>query len=186
MKSRFSLKALALVVGASFLFAVNASAQTNPLSTNGNVTLKLDLRNVLELTILKSETSVIFNTVAEYENGTDSTEVGQFKVSSNIPFEIKVASSSASFANGGNTIPLSVMQIKSTANSDTDPSATPTITLTQADQVLVSTSAGCINRTYDFNYKATPTATGSVTGNEFITSPTGVYSATLVYTIAQK
>jgi len=188
MKKGFSLKALALAVGAAFLFNANASAQTALQTGNGDVTLELDLQNVLEFNILVDKTTMTFNTVAEYANGFDQNAAAQFKVSSNLRYKITVKSNGTEFAKvgGGATgIPLSVMQIKSYENSDAASGAASYITLTTANQEIFNSATGSINRTYGINYKATPSVTGSAAGNEFLERPTGVYSTTLTYTATQ-
>lgn len=185
MKTRFTLKALALAFTAALFF--NASSAQAQLNSTGTVTLTLDLRNVLEFSVLEANSSVIFNTVAEYNLGTDTTQAAQLKVSSNIPYKIEVKSSSTAFDDGSShTIPLSVMHIKMNGNSDNDVTFTqPEVTLATTNGTIATTTTGSIDRTYSVRYRATPSATGSVPGNEFITSPTGVYSATLVYTVTQ-
>ncbi len=186
MKTRFSLKALALGIAAAILFTMSANAQSN-LSSAKNVTLKLDLRNVLEFTINAQNSSVIFDEVSEYSNGNDTTEAAAFTISSNLPFKIEVVSQSDNFSNGaGKTIPLSVMKIQSAGNSDNDASTANVVSLSKTTVgELLRTTTGCITRTYDIKYTATPTATGSSANNEFLANPTGVYSATLLYTITQ-
>lgn len=186
MKTRFSLKALALGLGAAILFTMSANAQSN-LSSAKNVTLKLDLRNVLEFTINVASTSVIFDQVSEYDNGTFATESAAFTISSNLPFKIEVVSESETFSNGaGKTIPLSVMKIVSTGNSDLDGSTNNEVTLSKTNVgELLRTTTGCISRSYDMKYTATPSETGSTPNNEFLANPTGVYSATLLYTVTQ-
>lgn len=185
MKTRFTLKALALAFTAALFF--NASSAQAQLNSTGTVTLTLDLRNVLEFSVLEANSSVIFNTVAEYNVGTDTTQAAQLKVSSNIPYKIEVKSNSTAFDDGSShTIPLSVMHISVNGISDVDNTiTTPEVTLATSNGTIATTTVGSINRTYGIKYRATPSASGSVTGNEFITSPTGVYSATLVYTVTQ-
>lgn len=186
MKTRFSLKALALGIAAAVLFTMSANAQSN-LSSAKNVTLKLDLRNVLEFTINAQNSSVIFDEVSEYSNGNDTTEAAAFTISSNLPFKIEVVSQSDNFSNGaGKTIPLSVMKIQSAGNSDNDASTANVVSLSKTTVgELLRTTTGCITRTYDIKYTATPTVIGSSADNEFLANPTGVYSATLLYTITQ-
>ena len=205
MNQKFALKASVLALGTAIVFSMSASAQSVVGTTYAgpsytataqksqtaiyqDVTVHLNLQNVVEFVVNKNFTEILFDNYTKYTNGTFSQEDEQFTVSSNRPFDITIQPLGASFVNGTNTIP--VQDVLLTANNltgswggtiqNTAQTFTPAgeIALNSgSDQALVS-SNGALNDKFGVKYRATG-------GKDFIVPP-GVYDQTVRFTLTQK
>ena len=132
MNQKFALKASVLAIGAALMISMNvnaqsvvgttysgpsytATAQQSQSAIYQDVTVHLNLQNVVEFVVNKNFTEILFDNYTKYTNGTFSQEDEQFTVSSNRPFEITIQPQGANFVNGSNTIP--VQDVLLTANN---------------------------------------------------------------------
>lgn len=177
MKKGFSLKALALAVGAALLFTVNANAQS--ASNSGNVTLNLDLRNVVEFKVNTSSTTLLFDTYAKYNSGVTKQEASQFEVSSNQPYDLKVKTSGANFVGTGTntqTIPVADVNVK--IINTTDGGTQAARDLSTSNQDLSTGATVALNRAYSIEYFAKGGASFLVKAD--------IYSTTVTYSAVQQ
>jgi len=205
MNQKFALKASVLALGTAIVFSMSANAQavvgttyTGPTYTATaaksqsaiyqDVTVHLNLQNVVEFVVNKNFTEILFDNYTKYTTGSFSQEDEQFTVSSNRPFDITIQPQGANFVNGTNTIP--VQDVLLTANNltgswggtiqNTAQTFVPAgeVALSSgSDQALVS-SNGALNDKFGVKYRATG-------GKDFIVPP-GVYDQTVRFTLTQK
>jgi len=205
MNQKFALKASVLAIGAALMISMNvnaqsvvgttysgptytATAQQSQSAIYQDVTVHLNLQNVVEFVVNKNFTEILFDNYTKYTNGTFSQEDEQFTVSSNRPFEITIQPLGANFVNGVNTIP--VQDVLLTANNltgswggtiqNTAQTFTPAgeVALSSAADKLLVASNGALNDKFGVKYRATG-------GKDFIVPP-GVYDQTVRFTLTQK
>jgi hypothetical protein len=207
MKTQFFLKAAVLGLATAFFFgqteaqttnspvagsAYQGSAYAGTASTNNqvvyqDVTVYLNLQNVVEFVVNQNWAELVFDTYDKYNNGTNVTVSNQFTVSSNLPFELSVAASSNSFSDGnGHTIPAADINVLASTSDFTGTAAgvTQSFTPIGAGANLSTTDTKIADASVALNDKITIkyTATG---GKDFL-KPAGIYSDVVRYTVTQK
>jgi hypothetical protein len=181
-------KVLSIAAILGFAFAANAQNA----SSSASQTTKLSLSNAVEITFTGSGTTtgglvtLPFTTVNDYADGVASS-AQTLKVRSNKAFGVTVKTNAANFSYSGSTTPApsmpvsGVLKLKVPANTTGGTIATPFsassfVTLTSADQNLISNGTYGGNQTFDVAYQATP-------GFAY---PAGDYTVNVVYTVTQQ
>jgi len=176
MKQQFALKAAALALGAVILLNVNTKAQS-ALTVSKDVTLNLDLRNIVEFVVNKNTSTIVFDTYDKYVNGTNTPEADQLSVSSNKAFDMAVKAASATFDEAGNTqtIPAADVSVEVTAGGGTKAAAQ---SLSTSNKDILTNAPAVLGEKYSIKYSATG-------GNDFLVKA-GTYTNILTYTVTQQ
>lgn len=137
-------------------------------------TVKVTVAPMLNLSITGNTVPLTFNTAEKYKSGTTTNMPKHITTSSTVAYDVSVRSQNANFSSAvsGNTttLPLNLVNIGGTGLT--------TITLSAADQKIVSGAAPQIGREIDINYIIPNLNTPSLIGK-----PAGDYSATVIYSI---
>lgn len=178
-----------IIVASLIMFAgITAQAQTAPVTDN--VTLNVKLHPIQTLVVNESQKTVDldYKTEVDYATGVSSKVlVDHLTVYSTGGFKVTVRSSDTHLITDASATPthgqIAAETIKITATNGTITNTTPVanLPLTSADQTLISSNHGVVDKTINVEYKG---AGADAYINNYIASqnPT-VYTTELTYTI---
>ena len=148
MKNQFVIAALAL---GAFVLGTNTIQAQATASTNVNIVLA-DVISI-DAGSVANEGIVNFNytTSADYNAAKNVTVPSSLIVTSSKNFDVKVKAEAANFINGSNVIPVDVLQVKA-IEGGTMVGTLKTITLSTADQALVSNASLGAQKTLSIDY----------------------------------
>lgn len=123
--------------------------------------------------------SMLFNTLADFTNGVSVTKSKGLKITGYSPYQVFIKTSGASLEGvGGNTIPVSVVNLQAVKFTNTTGTVTTyTRTLSAADQLLISNPMTDYTHQvveYDLKYFTTP-------GDSRLVGKNGVFSTTVLF-----
>jgi hypothetical protein len=152
--------------------------------TTQNVTVNIKLHPIQSLIInpIQQNVDLDYYTKEDYEDGVSVVQADHLEIYSTGSFQIVATTNNITFEGTADTLPLNTLLLTPTDGSNPITSSTKNIiNLSQVDQVLVSSTIGGANKTFNVEYKGE--------GNdEYLTkyynseSPT-IYTAVVKYTI---
>ena len=174
MKTR--IKALALAAGMA-VFGLIASPAHAQL-TSGNAIVTLTVTDVLALVVAVPAVPIGLAQLNDYQSGTSIVIPAQLTASSNRPYDIKVKSDGNLQGQGtavGESIPISNVMVQ--ASPTLANTYTSQLSLSAADQALVSNAPAALAKIYDVKYS-------TAANNSAFFVKGGAYIATLTYSIS--
>ncbi|RMA75869.1 peptidoglycan-binding protein LysM [Flavobacterium weaverense] len=181
MKKQIVIAALAL--GAFVFGTTNAQAQTGTSSTPVSTAVNIILSDVISIDAGSVATGgfVNFNysTTADYNTAKNETVANSLKITSSRNFDVKVKAEGANFVNPthSDVIPVDVLQVKAVTGG-TMVGTLNDITLSTADQILVSDATLGAERTLDIDYSISATKAKTV----LLGKAPGTYTQNVTYT----
>ena len=179
MKKQIVIAALAL--GAFVFGTTNAQAQAGANSNDVKTTVNLKLAEVISIDAGSVATGgvVDFNyaTTTDYNTAKNVTVANSLKITSSRNFDVKVKADGDNFVNGTNSIPVNVMQIKAVSGGTMDGTFN-TITLSAADQVLVTKATIGAQKTLSIDYSISAEKASQV----LLGKAPGTYTQKVTYT----
>ncbi|UFH57004.1 hypothetical protein [Spirosoma sp. KNUC1025] len=164
----------ALVVGVVGLGARPAQAQI----TSGNAVVTVTVVDVLALVVAVPAVPLAIGTVTEFQNGATFLAPAQLIASSNRPFDIKVKSDGdlqGILTATGSSIPINNIMVQAAPTLTS--SYTSQMSLSAADQALISNSPAAMAKIFDVKYS-------TAANNQAFYVKGGAYLATLTYSIS--
>ena len=176
MKKQIIIATLAL--GAFVLGTSNIQAQSNPVSTNVNIILS-DVISIDEGSVA-SEGVVDFNyvTTTDYNTAKNKTVANSLVITSSKNFDVKVKAEGENFVSGSNLIPVNVLQVKAVTGGTMAAGSLNEITLSNADQVLVTNATLGARKSLSIDYSISATKASTV----LLGKAPGTYTQRVTYT----
>lgn len=168
----------ALSLAAIALGTNNVQAQdSDEVGTTINITLA-DVLSIDEGSVA-SEGAVDFNYVNtnDYNSDKSVTVPNSLVIISSKNFDVKVKSEGANFVSGSNNIPVDVLQVKAVSGG-TLVGTLNEVTLSTADQVLVSNATLGAKKSLSINYSISAEKASKV----LLGKPLGTYTQKVTYT----
>ena len=178
MKKQIVIAALAL--GAFVFGTTNAQAQTGTNSNSVSTTANIILSDVISIDAGIANAGVVdFNylTSSDYNTSKNVTKKESLKITSSRNFDVKVKAQGENFVNGSNTIPVTVLQVKAVTGG-TMTGKLNDITLSNADQVLVTNAALGAQKTLDIDYSISALNASTI----LLGKAPGTYTQKVTYT----
>jgi hypothetical protein len=168
----------ALVLGAVALGTNLVLAQN---SDHASSTVNIILADVISMDMgtAASGNAVDFNyaNTADYNSSKNVTVPNSLVIISSKNFDIKVKSEGANFVSGANVIPVDVLQVKAIPGGSLSGTLNE-VTLSTADQVLVSNAASGAKQSLNIAYSIS----AQKASNVLLGKPKGTYTQTVTYT----
>lgn len=156
MKTKISklLAAALMILGTNAVKADEGNTTTTPTNTSGDVTLNIELKQILELKVNESNVSLVYAEKSDYQNGVTETMDNQLTVSATGGFQIKVVATDFSNVPDGKTLALGSVSIQPVAGT-TDPIETlsqANFPLSTDTKTFVSSTKGGFDKNIGVKY----------------------------------
>ncbi len=179
MKKQIVIAALAL--GVFVIGTTDAQAQVGANSNTVGTTVNLILADVISIDegSVASEGVVDFNyaNTTDYNTAKNVTVANSLVITSSKNFDVKVKAEGANFKSGTNVIPVNVLQVKAVTGG-TIVGTLNEITLSTADQVLVTNATLGARKTLNIDYSISAEKASTV----LLGKAPGTYTQRVTYT----
>ena len=169
----------ALTIGAIVLGTNNIQAQST--SNKASTTVNIILADVISIDegSIASEGIVDFNylTTTDYNTAKNVTVANSLVITSSKNFDVKVKAEGANFVSGSNVIPVDVLQVKAVTGGSLV-GTLKEITLSAADQVLVSNATLGARKSLNIDYSISAAKASTV----LLGKAPGTYTQKVTYT----
>lgn len=172
---------IAIAAFASGLISLGSNHVSAQNSDNVSTSVNIILADVISMDLgaVGSGGAIDFNyaNTSDYNSSKNVAVPNSLVINSSKKFDVKIKSEGANFVSGSNLIPVDVLQVKAVSGGSLMGTMNE-VTLSTADQVLVSNASSGANQTLNIAYSISAEKASKV----LLGKPKGTYTQTVTYT----